>query len=231
VTIAGISLDAYGTLIYAPRIAGIYVEVLVRHGITTNVVDMQRVIPAVWAELSCRRRHGEDRFASHPGGSRGFWRDIAGRICAHLGTDPPSRFATAELYDRFAHPDAWQVYDDVPLLLETLGRSGLKLAVLSNFDERLTGLLEALGLAAAFDAIIVSSEVGVEKPHPAIFEALLGRLELAPDEVVHIGDTRGDDVEGAFGAGLHGIWLQRDGGGDITSLAELPARLARNENN
>ena len=99
--------------------------------------------------------------------------------------------------------------------------------MVSNWDERLPRLLAALGLAGHFEAVVVSAEVGVEKPHPRIFEAALERLALAADEVVHVGDHAVEDVEGARAVGLRALRLARDGGGDLASLEELPAALAR----
>ena len=106
-----------------------------------------------------------------------------------------------------------------------LRRRGFRLGVISNFDERLPRLLDALGLAAHLDAAVHSSAVGVEKPHPAIFEQLLHDLELPPAAVVHVGDSRRDDVEGAQAIGLHGLLLDRRGHGDLARLDELLDQL------
>ena len=103
---------------------------------------------------------------------------------------------------------------------------GLALAVLSNWDERLPRLLEGLGLGERFATVVYSQAVGVEKPHPAIFEDLLERLELPAARVLHVGDSRRDDVEGARAVGMEALWLTRDSQrGDLRSLRELAERL------
>ena len=53
----------------------------------------------------------------------------------------PSETFFHELYERFARPDAWEVFPDVVSVLEELAESGLKLGVISNWDERLRPLL------------------------------------------------------------------------------------------
>ena len=114
----------------------------------------------------------------------------------------------------------------MPAALDRLAARGVALAVVSNWDERLPRLLAALGLAERFAAIVVSAEVGVEKPHRRIFEIAAERLGVAPGRIVHVGDRRLEDVEGAEAAGLRALWLDRGGGGDLADLAALPERIA-----
>ncbi|MCX7591513.1 MAG: HAD hydrolase-like protein, partial [Kiritimatiellae bacterium] len=45
------------------------------------------------------------------------------------------------------------------------------------------------------------------------FEEAVRRLGLSPDEVLHVGDTLAEDVEGARAAGLRYLWLDREGVG------------------
>jgi putative hydrolase of the HAD superfamily len=48
------------------------------------------------------------------------------------------------------------------------------------------------------------------KPDPRIFEILLQRAGLRAGEAAHVGDDPEADVEGARGAGLRPVWLNRD---------------------
>ncbi len=180
----------------------------------------------MWQELSIRTRLGEDRFSAHPEGAKGFWREFVARVAAHLELEAPTPFLAAELFERFAHVEAWQVFADAREALPTLRAAGLRLAVTSNFDARLPRLLADAGLADFFDTVVYSEEVGVEKPHPAIFEELLERLQLQSARVLHVGDSRRDDVEGARAVGMQALWLTRGSPrGDLRSLSELDARL------
>jgi putative hydrolase of the HAD superfamily len=225
VDLAAVTLDATGTLIHCPRRGGIYSQVLRRHGYDVDAERAGELVQIVWQELSLVVPRGEDRFARHPEGARGWWRGLLERFCAHLGGPPPSRFAAAELYDRFARAEAWEVYPDVVPALEALRREGLRLAVIANWDERLPDLLRDLGLGRFFATVVTSQGAGVEKPHPLIFQTALGLLDLEAAQVLHVGDRRLEDVEGAEAVGLHARWLNRCGGVGIPSLAALAAEL------
>jgi len=239
--IRAVSLDATGTL-FGPRdLAADYVRILGRHGVQLERARLAELLPEVWREFGCTADPARDRFASHPGGSRGFWRDVVGRVVALAGLPAISPFAVAELYEHFARAEAWRVYDDVGPALERLEAAGLRLAVTSNWDERLPRVLAALGLADRFATLVVSAEIGVEKPHPRIFAATAERLALDAGEILHVGDRWLEDVEGASAAGMPALWLRRDAsptidaprresGGlappPITALDEIAARLA-----
>jgi len=224
--IRAVTLDATRTLFEPRDLVGDYARVLARHGVAIPADELELAIVEAWAEFSAASDPSRDRFASEPGGSRAFWRRYLERVCALAGAARPTRFAAAELYDAFAHPELWRVYADVRPALEQLIDEGLRLAVVSNWDERLPRLIEALGLAPYFEVVVVSAEVGVEKPHPAIFETALERLRLEGPAVVHVGDRALEDVEGAEGAGIAGLRLARDGSGDLDSLTERAGRLA-----
>ena len=64
--------------------------------------------------------------------------------------------------------------------------------MISNFDYRVYGILEGLGLTGYFDSMTISSEAGWAKPAPEIFKAALVRHGLAPDEALHVGDYTHD---------------------------------------
>ena len=68
--------------------------------------------------------------------------------------------------------------------------AGLRLAIVSNFDTRLRPILKGLGVDELFNSIVISAEVGVEKPNPLIFEVACQQLGVLPEEAVHVGDDR-----------------------------------------
>lgn len=239
-----VTFDATGTLFHVPRLAEIYGEVLRRHGFEASEDDLAGLLPRVWQELACSAEPSRDRFTSHPGGPRGWWRRYLERLCEHLGAPPPTPFAAAELYARFARGDAYEVYPEVPAVLAELRDLGVELAVVSNWDGRLPGVLADLGLGEYLAAVVYSAGVGVEKPHPAIFEHALGRLGRRPEEVLHVGDRVREDVEGALALGMEALRVSRPGrsrnprpgearsavppgdGGDVPDLSSLPELVA-----
>ncbi len=66
-------------------------------------------------------------------------------------------------------------------------------------------ILERHGLADYFEAFAFSDEVGRSKPHASIFLAACAALEVAPDQVVHIGDRDNKDIKGAQALGMKAI--------------------------
>lgn len=228
-----ITFDVTRTLIHSPRLIEIYREVLERHGIEAPAAELRRLMPVVWQELDCLAEVGRDRFSTHPEGPRGWWRRFLERLCEHLDVPAPSPFAASELFHRFGRADAWEVYPEVPATLVALKRLGLRLAVVSNWDDRLPPLLDALGLGRSFDAVVYSAAVGIEKPDPRIFLLALERLGVAPEDAVHVGDSTREDVEGALAAGMEALHLvrpgapslirpERGGRGDLSELSPLP---------
>src|SRR5262249_51276976 len=120
---------------------------------------------------------------------------------------------------------AWKVFDDAFPTLDRLATHGLKLGVISNWDERLRPLLAELKLSEYFQAIVVYNEVGFPKPSPVIFEVAAEELGLAPNTILHVGDNAARDLDGARSAGFHGFWLKRRGAieraDQIRSLSEI----------
>lgn len=112
----------------------------------------------------------------------------------------------AEAYAHYAQPQAWKLFDDVIPTLEKLREMRIKTGVISNFDSRLFGLLEAFGLRKYFDSVHISSRVGFAKPDPEIFQIALSDNNINASEAIHIGDHPIEDYSAAINAGLSG-WL------------------------
>ena len=97
---------------------------------------------------------------------------------------------------------------ETPAVLRALKERGLRLGAVSNtYQSRaaLTSRLSEHGLWSYLDALVISSEVGLTKPHPAIFQAALDRLGVAAAETVFIGDTVWADVLGAQALGMRAV--------------------------
>jgi putative hydrolase of the HAD superfamily len=101
-------------------------------------------------------------------------------------------------------------------LLESLRADGLKLGLVSNaFDPGwlLHRDLEHMGLAERLDFSVFSSEVGMRKPHPAIFERALEELGVEPEHALFVGDRLFEDVRGAAELGMttvQALWFRAD---------------------
>ena len=112
----------------------------------------------------------------------------------------------AELFLVTSH---WHVFPDVYPALDALKERGLVLGVVSNWIWTLPELLHALDLVARFDFVTVSSRVGYEKPHPAIFEHALELAGVPAAAALHVGDNVRADVEGARAAGIDAVLIDR----------------------
>lgn len=95
------------------------------------------------------------------------------------------------------------------------------MAVVSNFDTRLRRLLKDLNIAHLFDAIIISAEVGYEKPAIEIFRAALDQTGVEANRAIHVGDDEKADKLGAQAAGID-CWLW---GSDVKTFAEIRDRI------
>ncbi len=109
--------------------------------------------------------------------------------------------------------------------LESLRAQGYYVGVISNSVGTMEEQLTRLGLARYFQTILDSALVGVEKPHPEIFQMALARAGVSGSEAIFVGDTYATDVGGAELAGLTGVLMDRVGAyphADCPRLASLP---------
>lgn len=112
-----------------------------------------------------------------------------------------------------------------------------RMALLSNFDDSETGreIVADSGVAHLFEVILISADVAMRKPNPAIFRHLLAAMNLEPREMLFVGDTPMEDVLGAQRAGIPIAWLShgrtelppevRKPDIVVQTLADLPAAL------
>lgn len=120
----------------------------------------------------------------------------------------------------------FEAYPDAGPALDALRADGVRLVCVSNWDCGLGEVLERVGLAGRFDAIVASALVGARKPNPAIFGQALERAGCTADQAIHVGDSD-EDVAGAEAAGIDVLRIVRDGpGGALSTLAELPPIVA-----
>jgi putative hydrolase of the HAD superfamily len=149
------------------------------------------------------------------------------RIMARLGyPDLPEPFyrRIAELFESV---EAWHVFPDVAPTLDRIAAAGIRAVVVSNWMWGLPELLHDLDLARHFEHIVVSSRVGYDKPHPAIFRHALELAGIAPSDAIHVGDNPKTDVGGAREAGVAPVLIRRKGDGAMLrdrdpDLADVP---------
>jgi len=213
--IQAVTFDVGGTLIELwPSVGHVYAEVAASHGFPNlSHEELQRRFAAAFRRQA-RSIH-----------SFGEWAEIVDETFAGLVVELPSRTFFPELYQRFAQAAAWRIYPDVEPTLAGLAKCGLKLGVVSNWDDRLRPLLKALGLDRNLETIVVSCEIGVSKPAPEMFRKAADQLGVSPHRILHVGDSFEMDVQGARAAGLKALQIERKSkplhDGQIESLLDL----------
>lgn len=155
------------------------------------------------------------------------------RFVDAVGIDAdPHRMADDFVWGLGAYGD---LYHGAEQLLATLAARASLGLVTNGLGEVQRSRLSRLGIADYFDAIVISSEVGVTKPRPAIFEVAWDQLGHPPKHTaVMIGDSLTSDIAGGRNFGIATCWYNPNGTrpGDhdrftirVTSLTEIPREL------
>src|SRR5437867_6529626 len=213
--IQAVTFDVGGTLIHPwPSVGRVYAEVAAQHGVKNlSPEKLNKKFATAWRAKKNFQHTHED------------WAAVVDQTFAGLCEPRPSQTFFPAIYQRFAELGAWRMYDDVLPALDGLASKDIPLAIISNWDARLRPLLQQFRLDRYFEIIVVSCEVGFAKPSPVIFEHAAKKLGIAPEHIVHVGDSAKEDVAGAKAAGVGALLIDRDkkaiGAGQISSLRQL----------
>lgn len=120
------------------------------------------------------------------------WEEWRQQVAAAIGTDAA---------DAFFDLGTETVDQDVLDIVRSLRARGVVVAILSNATSRLPVELDHHGLATEFDHVFNSSELGVAKPDPGVFEAVCARLGVAPADCFFV-DDRAEHVAAAAAIGI-----------------------------
>ncbi len=203
-----ILFDGAGTLFHLPQSVGYhYALVGKRVGLELEAFALDRAFARAWKEMPARLTTGEPREDD----DKGWWRELVDRVFEQVAPatqelDRDNFFEVA--YEHFAEAGVWALYPEVVEVLEQL-QGRFQLGVVSNFDGRLRMILEQLGISKYFSEVIISSEVGADKPDPLIFQRTLELAGVSPNESLHVGDDPVNDWQGAEAAGLRVFKLDR----------------------
>jgi putative hydrolase of the HAD superfamily len=215
---ATVLLDALGTLIELERPWPHLVDELAARGVVVGEDDARA---AMLAEMAYYRAHHDEAVD---------WtalKDLRRRCAAVVQEQLQTSLPLDDVLEALLAAIRFRAYPEVPDVLARLRASGARLAVVSNWDVSLHDVLERTGLRPLVDAVVISAELGVAKPDPAIFRAALDRLGAAAEGAVHVGDSLEHDVAGARAAGLEAVLVARNGAAapdgvrTVRSLAEL----------
>jgi putative hydrolase of the HAD superfamily len=126
-----------------------------------------------------------------------------------------------------------RLYPDAMPALRALRRDpappSLRIGILSNTQSFDLDFMRREGLEPTVDAICLSCDCGLLKPDPKIYRHAAGRMGLPPEQMLMVGDSPRDDVEGARLAGWRAVLLDRTAPaavpGTIRDLTELAALI------
>lgn len=201
-------LDALGTLVeleppWVPLAA-------------TLELEEAEVAAAVRAEMDFYKQH------AHEGKDEDSLHALRARCADILSWELDREVPVKTMMDAFH----FRAFDDARPALDELRSNGMRLICVSNWDISLPDVLAECGLDDAIDEVVTSAGSGVQKPDPAIFLEALALAGCGADEALHVGDTVAEDIAGAGAAGIRALHLDRSGGGDIASLAEVPGAVS-----
>ncbi|AIQ11533.1 YjjG family noncanonical pyrimidine nucleotidase [Paenibacillus durus] len=174
--------------------------------------------------------------------NKGLWRDLelglissdALRVerftrlfAAHeLELDPES-FSAAYLFHLGAGTGTFLIEGAAEICREL---SGCRLAVITNgIKEVQYSRIQDSPLRDTFAHIIISEEVGSQKPEPGIFDHAFAKLGLTPEDkpgVLIVGDTLTSDIQGGISYGIDTCWFNprgKSGDPGITPTYEIKA--------
>ena len=215
-----IFFDGAGTLFHLPKGVGHHYCIAARDvGLELDARAVDRAFAAAWKAMPDR----ETTRAPREDDDKGWWRELVDRVMDQVApqTQELDRDAFFEAaYSHFAEAGVWELFPEVLATLEELSPR-YHLGVISNFDGRLRMVLENLGISKFFAEVVISSEVGADKPDPFIFKRATQLAGVAPGEALHVGDDPVRDWQGASDAGLRVFRLDRP----ANSLSDLLAIL------
>lgn len=226
---SAVCFDVGNTLLRPfPGVAHVCHQVLKGMGHSCDFVDIEAMMPMVDAHYEDAYSR-DDTFWADESATVEIWTGMYAMLGRRLGIGVDADVFAQKVFDEFGKGNRWEPFEDVLPALERLASRGVRMAVISNWDSRLEGLLQTMGLTRYFETVISSASVGLCKPDPRIFELACDRLGVASGEVVHVGDHHYADVVGASAAGLCPVLIDRTGAyrtqRRIATLDSLEAHL------
>ena len=227
--IEAVFFDVGNTLIYDdPSVPHLFASVAQSLGHDVQVEDVLPCMPDVFQFYEEQYLTDGDFWCHHDRAVQ-LWLDMYIIMARYCGITEGAEELAQTLYDAYLDPSNWSFFPDAEACIKKLKAAGLRLAIVSNWDASLEGLIRSKCKLPYFDEVVASAAVGCRKPSAAIFEIALERMGVAAERVVHVGDLPEADGEGARSAGITPVIIDRAGRfpecpfARVQSLTELPA--------
>jgi putative hydrolase of the HAD superfamily len=210
-TLSAVFFDVGNTLLYPyPSVSHVVEQLLRAAGHTRDLASIEELMPLVDAYYEDRFR-ADDTFWTSEQATSEVWLGMYSLLCRRLGIEEEAEAIARAVYSEFGKPERWRAFDDVAPALVRLRAAGLRTGVVSNWDGRLEGLLDGLGLTPLLDTVVSSAAVGLHKPDPRVFELACDRLGVTPEVSAHVGDHFYSDILGARAVGMRAVLIDRRG--------------------
>ena len=212
--IKAIFFDAVGTLFDVQGSVGhVYVTYAKKYGIPDTVEMVESLNKAFKKTMKTMPApiFSVERPEKLKQCERLWWFDVVHAVFYRVGMFEGFDDFFDEVFEAFGQATHWELFPETREVLTKLKERGFELGIISNFDSRFFQLIRALDLNQFFDSVTISSLAGAAKPASKIFSYALEQHMLNPDEVLHVGDHRIEDFEGAQQAGLHTVLIDRTG--------------------
>ncbi|MBI9106300.1 MAG: HAD-IA family hydrolase [Spirochaetales bacterium] len=202
------------TLLYLNRESA-YQKALKEYGIELSMKEISRGFHFM-DKLFMREYRG------YFGGPREFYMPwYIGRLNMFLGVKLDiTMIFTRWMELRDGQERQWEAYSFCHDTLPELRSEGYSLGVISNWDRSARPILDELGLTAYFDTIIISSEVGIEKPEAGIFLKAFEVSGTTAEDGIYIGDNYYDDAVGSRSVGMECLIVNRFGKFGIEEITD-----------
>ena len=204
-SLRAVFFDAGGTILHVRSSVGeVYAAAAERWGCRADPGEVGRGFRRAWKRSLLRRELA--KYKASDDILRAEWKRV---VIETFDEKIPAAVIDRlfeELYDHFSGPEPWLVAEGARETLAALKKEGLSLGILSNWDSRLPGCLKELGIYDCFDHHVISYQVGVEKPHPRIFEEASRVSGLPPGALLMVGDSLEQDILPALEFGWRALW-------------------------
>ncbi len=202
--IRAIFFDAVGTLLHPHEaVATTYRNVAMRQGVDIG----EEAIAQRFREAFARQEEIDRQAGWRTSESREVerWRSIV-RQTLREAPRPDELFF--ELWEWYRNPASWGLRPQTAEVLAQLQERGFVLGMASNFDARLVEIVAGKPeLEPLADRLVISSLTGWRKPAREFYMQMIATAGQAAEQILHVGDDRRNDFDGARAVGMHAVLL------------------------
>lgn len=210
-TIKAVFFDMYGTLAgFRPSRFEVQSEACGRFGIEVTPEGITAGYALADAFMAKQNAVSPVRLLS-PADTEDFFAEYERLVLRGAGVDVTAERALEVWRAVGTMKYGFAAFDDVVPVLDALSAWGLVIGMITNIARDGAGLAASIGLTGRLDVIVTSGDVRAEKPSRLIFDVALRQAGVEARDAVHVGDQPTTDIDGALGAGLAAVLIDRDG--------------------